>query len=59
MFDTAVLLAHQPLPAGRSVAVVGNSAALALLAADACLASGLQVVTSVGAVDILITERDP
>jgi acyl-CoA synthetase (NDP forming) len=47
LFDTAVLLAHQPLPAGRKVAVVGNSAALALLAADACLASGLQVTVSV------------
>jgi acyl-CoA synthetase (NDP forming)/GNAT superfamily N-acetyltransferase len=47
LFDTAVLLAHQPLPAGRHVAVVGNSAALALLAADACLASGLEVTVSV------------
>jgi acyl-CoA synthetase (NDP forming)/GNAT superfamily N-acetyltransferase len=47
LFDTAVLLAHQPLPVGRNVAVVGNSAALALLAADACQASGLDVTTSV------------
>ncbi|MDX6245229.1 MAG: hypothetical protein QOE76_2952 [Frankiales bacterium] len=47
LFDTAVLLAHQPLPAGRNVAVVGNSAALALLAADACVASGLEVAVSV------------
>ncbi len=46
LFDTAVLLAHQPLPAGRRTAVVGNSAALALLAADACLASGLEVTLS-------------
>ena len=47
LFDTAVLLAHQPLPAGRNAAIVGNSAALALLAADACLASGLEVTASV------------
>ena len=35
MFDVAQLLAHQPLPRGRRVAVVGNSDALALLAVDA------------------------
>jgi acyl-CoA synthetase (NDP forming) len=42
-FDVALLLACQPLPAGRTVAVVGNSTALALLALDACLDAGLQV----------------
>lgn len=41
MFDVATLLAHQPLPTGRRVAVVGNSSALALLVADACAARGL------------------
>ncbi len=35
MFDVAQLLAHQPLPRGRRVAIVGNSDALGLLAADA------------------------
>ena len=39
MFDVAQLLAYQPLPAGRRVAVVGNSDALGLLAADACESS--------------------
>ncbi len=43
MFDVAQLLAHQPLPMGPRVAVVGNSDALGLLAADAAAASGLVV----------------
>jgi acyl-CoA synthetase (NDP forming)/RimJ/RimL family protein N-acetyltransferase len=43
MFDVAQLLAHQPLPKGPRVAVVGNSDALGLLAADAAAAVGLDV----------------
>ncbi|MEP7088714.1 MAG: GNAT family N-acetyltransferase [Nocardioidaceae bacterium] len=43
MFDVAQLVAHQPLPRGNKVAVVGNSDALGLLAADAAVAVGLQV----------------
>lgn len=43
MFDVAQLLAHQPLPAGRRLAVVSNSDALALLAGDTAAAMGLQV----------------
>ncbi|HTI23389.1 MAG TPA: GNAT family N-acetyltransferase [Kutzneria sp.] len=43
LFDTALLLAHQPLPAGPRVAVVGNSNAIGLLAADALLAQGLEL----------------
>lgn len=35
LFDAALLLGHQPLPAGPRVAVVGNSTALGVLAADA------------------------
>ena len=41
LFDVALLLAYQPLPAGGRVAVVGNSSALGLLVVDALLASGL------------------
>ncbi|WDZ87600.1 GNAT family N-acetyltransferase [Micromonospora cathayae] len=41
LFDVGVLLAKQPLPAGRRVGVVGNSSALAGLTATACLAHGL------------------
>ncbi|MFP5253374.1 MAG: GNAT family N-acetyltransferase [Actinomycetes bacterium] len=43
LFDVAQLVAHQPLPRGRRVAVVGNSDALGLLAADAAVAVGLDV----------------
>ena len=41
---TAALLASQPLPAGRRVAVVSNGG-LGTLAADACAGHGLQVAT--------------
>lgn len=47
MFDVAQLVAHQPLPRGRRVAIVGNSDALGLLAADAAAAEGLEVCKSV------------
>ena len=43
LFETAQLLALQPLPGGRRVAVVGTSNALAVLAADACREVGLEV----------------
>jgi acyl-CoA synthetase (NDP forming)/GNAT superfamily N-acetyltransferase len=46
MFDVAQLLAHQPLPAGGRVAVVGNSDALGLLATDAAAAVNLSVTRS-------------
>ena len=48
MFDVAQLLAHQPLPRGNRVAIVGNSDALALIAADAAAAAGLQALSSGG-----------
>ncbi|KRF17322.1 CoA-binding protein [Nocardioides sp. Soil797] len=47
MFDVAQLLAHQQLPRGRRVAVVGNSDALGLLATDAAASVGLVVSKSV------------
>ena len=43
MFDVALLLASQPLPAGARVAVVGNSTALGVLVTNACAAEGLQL----------------
>ena len=43
LFDTAAVLAHQPLPAGCRVAIVGNSGGPGVLAADACEAAGLEV----------------
>lgn len=44
MFDVAQLLAHQPLPRGRNVAIVSNSDALTLLAMDAAAMHGLEIV---------------
>ncbi|HET7901816.1 MAG TPA: GNAT family N-acetyltransferase [Candidatus Nanopelagicales bacterium] len=44
MFDAAGLLAFQPLPIGRNVAVVGNSDALAVLTTDALEVAGLRIV---------------
>jgi acyl-CoA synthetase (NDP forming)/RimJ/RimL family protein N-acetyltransferase len=41
LFDVALLLAHQPLPGGPSVGIVGNSAAIGALAADTAMAQGL------------------
>lgn len=43
MFDTALLIAHQPLPKGRRVAVVGNSTAVNLLVLDGLLDEGLEL----------------
>ena len=43
-FDTAQLLAHQPLPAGRRVVIIGNGGGPGTLAADACEANGLEVL---------------
>ncbi|UOY02019.1 bifunctional acetate--CoA ligase family protein/GNAT family N-acetyltransferase [Blastococcus sp. PRF04-17] len=43
MFDVGGLLAHQPLPAGKRVAVVGNSTAIGVLVADAVLEEGLEL----------------
>ncbi len=46
-FDAAQLLAHQPIPHGDRIAILGNSTALGLLALDACLEAGLTVVDEV------------
>jgi acetyl coenzyme A synthetase (ADP forming)-like protein len=43
LFDVARLLVNQPLPAGRRVAIVGNSGGPGILAADACAGAGLEV----------------
>lgn len=51
LFDVAQLLAYQPLPTGRRVAIVGNSAALGVLTADACGAVNLTVARG-GPVDV-------
>jgi acyl-CoA synthetase (NDP forming) len=43
LFDVAQVLATQPLPAGRGVAIVANSGGPGVMAADACDAAGLDV----------------
>ncbi|HTX85856.1 MAG TPA: GNAT family N-acetyltransferase [Streptosporangiaceae bacterium] len=43
LVDAAALLASQPLPAGRRVAIVSNAGGAGVLAADACYDSGLTV----------------
>jgi acyl-CoA synthetase (NDP forming)/GNAT superfamily N-acetyltransferase len=45
MFDVAAVLAHQPLPAGERIAVVGNSTAIGVLVADAVLEEGLELAS--------------
>ena len=43
LLDVASLLSSQPLPKGRSVAVVTNAGGLGILCADACEAAGLEL----------------
>jgi acyl-CoA synthetase (NDP forming)/RimJ/RimL family protein N-acetyltransferase len=44
MFDVAQLVAFQPLPHGRRVALLSNSDAMALMAVDAIETNGLELV---------------
>src|ERR1700683_2760790 len=43
LLDVTVLLATQPVPAGRTVAIVSNVGGAGVLAADACVDLGLTV----------------
>ena len=43
LFDAAEFFERQPLPNGRRIAIVSNSAGVATLAADACATCGLEV----------------
>jgi acyl-CoA synthetase (NDP forming)/GNAT superfamily N-acetyltransferase len=43
LFDVGTLLAHQPLPEGDRVAIVGNSTAMGVLVADSVLEEGLHL----------------
>ena len=43
LFDTASLLANQPIPAGRRVGIVTNAGGPGILAADALEANGLEI----------------
>ena len=46
LLDAAVLMASQPIPAGRIVAIVSNGGGAGVLAADACAEAGLAVATT-------------
>ena len=43
LLDTALVLAHQPLPAGGRVAIVGNSGGPGIMGADACASANLML----------------
>ncbi|WP_245849339.1 bifunctional GNAT family N-acetyltransferase/acetate--CoA ligase family protein [Lentzea kentuckyensis] len=43
--DAVMALSWQPLPSGRSVAVLSNAGGLGVLAADACVRQGLRMAT--------------
>ena len=43
LFDTASLLANQPIPAGRRIGIVTNAGGPGILAADALEANGLEI----------------
>jgi acetyl coenzyme A synthetase (ADP forming)-like protein len=43
LFDVGEILAHQPVPHGRRVTIVGNAGGPGVLAADACISHGLEV----------------
>jgi len=44
LFDTAIVLEHQPLPEGNKVGIIANSAGMATIFADGCEANGLQLI---------------
>ena len=46
LLDAAVLMASQPIPAGRVVSIVSNGGGAGVLAADACAEAGLAVATT-------------
>src|SRR5208283_3043321 len=43
LFDSAILLANQPVPQGKNVAILTNGGGPGILAADACSHNGLSV----------------
>jgi acetyl coenzyme A synthetase (ADP forming)-like protein len=59
LLDTAALLVHQPLPGGRRVGVVSNGGGPGILAADACVAAGLDVPELSDAVQSVLRQAAP
>jgi acyl-CoA synthetase (NDP forming)/GNAT superfamily N-acetyltransferase len=59
LLDTVALVASQPIPAGRTVAVVSNGGGAAVLTADACAEAGLTVATNSPATQARLREALP
>lgn len=59
LFDVATLLANQPLPSGRRVAILTNAGGPGILCADACEAAGLEVATLPDAVQYSLARLLP
>ncbi|HVF33440.1 MAG TPA: GNAT family N-acetyltransferase, partial [Acidimicrobiales bacterium] len=45
LFDVSVVLAHQPIPRGRRLAVIGNAGGPGVLAADVAADAGVELAT--------------
>ena len=58
LFNAADFFERQPLPSGRRIGIVSNSAGMATLAADACATGGLQVSEASEAQNPLLLEID-
>jgi acetate---CoA ligase (ADP-forming) len=56
LFDAAEFFERQPLPSGRRIGIVSNSAGVATLAADACATRGLAVTDASEAQNPLLVE---
>jgi acetate---CoA ligase (ADP-forming) len=54
LFDAAQLFESQPLPRGREIGIVSNSAGVATLAVDACATRGLKVSEATDAQNPLV-----
>jgi acyl-CoA synthetase (NDP forming)/RimJ/RimL family protein N-acetyltransferase len=59
LVDAAALLSCQPLPAGRRIGIVSNAGGAGVLAADACVDSGLTVAVLGGPTQDLLARLLP
>ena len=59
LLEAAVLLAEQPVPAGRRVSVISNAGGAGVLAADACVEAGLFVATPSHLAQVQLTAALP
>ena len=48
LFDVGLVLAHQPIPPGPRLAIIGNATGPGVLAADAALGAGVEIVSVAG-----------